>query len=525
MNRFRILVAAVAYFVGAAAPGQVTSIGLSSVRAQRFGNDFGPTYPATDGDRYGSVFAVGDFNGDGADDLVAGIPEDDGAAGAEIQDAGLVVIRYGSPGGGLSGSLDFLWRGALPDAEAGDYFGFALAVCDFDGDGFDDLAVGAPEEAFGALEEAGAVFVFYAGSGTVQTLDQDTPGMPDEIEAFDNFGFALACGDFDLDGEADLVISAKFETIVQDFLEGGAVYVVPGSPTGLEPSGAIEFHQDSPGIDDVAEGGDQFGSALAAGDFDGDGFADLAIGVPGEDGSSGALHVLFGSDAGLDASREVFLDESGVGGLSEDQDRFAETLAVGDFDGDGEDDLAIGVPFEAFGTGNAIDDAGQAVVLYGSVTGIDFARTQFWSQNSILGGGTTEVDDLFGASFAAGDFDRDGRDDLAIGAPGEFVTGVDDGAFTVIVGSAAGLTNARHRGLAAGFEGIPGDTQEHFKRFSLALAAGDFDGDGHADLAVGAPSEDEGGFFNTGSVTALYGSLFADGFEPEDAGLWSGVAQ
>jgi hypothetical protein len=64
----------------------------------------------------------------------------------------------------------------------------------------------------------------------------------------------------------------------------------------------------------------------------------------------------------------------------------------------------------------------------------------------------------------------------------------------------------------------------HLESFSFAVAAGDFDGDGHADLAVGAPSETEGGLFGSGSVTALYGALFADGFETEDTGLWSTTA-
>jgi hypothetical protein len=521
MHRLRIVVAAITCFASAAAPAQVTSIGLASVGAQRFGNHFGPTYPATIGDAYGSAFATGDFNGDGVDDLAVGMPEDDGAVGAELEASGVVLLHYGIPGGGLSGALDLLWRGALADAEVSDYFGFALAACDFDGDGVDDLAVGAPGESFGALAEAGAVFVFYPGTELVQTLTQESPGIPDEIEALDTFGSALACGDFNLDGRADLAIGAMFETVGQN-AQGGAIFVVPGSPAGLATSGAVELHQDSPEIDDAAEDGDRFGAALAAGDFDGDGFVDLAIGVPGEDFSRGALHVLFGSDVGLTASREIYRDESGIGGLAENQDRFADALAVGDFDGDGADDLAIGIPFEDFGAGNSILDCGQANVLYGAATGFDFTRTQFWAQDNILGAGTSEANDRFGASFAAGDFDRDGRDDLAIGGPREFVTGADDGAVTVIVGSAGGLTASRRRGFAAGFEGVPGDADLHVKAFSFALAAGDFDGDGHDDLAISAPFEDEEGVVFAGSVTILHGSLFADGFETgPDENLWS----
>jgi hypothetical protein len=126
--------------------------------------------------------------------------------------------------------------------------------------------------------------------------------------------------------------------------------------------------------------------------------------------------------------------------------------------------------------------------------------------------------------MAAGDFDRDGRDDLAIGALGEFVTGPQDGAATVIMGSPAGLTADRHRSIAAGLGGFPGDATQHARWFSFSLAAGDFDGDGHADLAIGAPLEDENGVADAGTETVLYGAIFADGFETGATDLWSATS-
>src|ERR1044072_7832963 len=140
-----------------------------------------------------------------------------------------------------------------------------------------------------------------------------------------------------------------------------------------------------------------------------------------------------------------------------------------------------------------------------------------------------EPDDFFGFSFAAGDFDRDGRADLAVGHPFETLAGPETGAVTILMGTANGLSNAegianaRDRIITAGPAGFPGDLTEAGKWFSFALAGGDFDADGHADLAIGAPREDVDGFVNVGTETVLYGALFADGGDNGDATLWSAV--
>lgn len=135
--------------------------------------------------------------------------------------------------------------------------------------------------------------------------------------------------------------------------------------------------------------------------------------------------------------------------------------------------------------------------------------------------GTTETDDLFGFALAVADFDRDGFADAAFGHPGEFQLVPQDGGVTVIVGSASGLTAGRRHGLAAGYWGTPGVPDQTNRRYGFSLATGDFDGDGHADLAIGAPFEDEGGLADVGALAALYGALFADGFETQDFVFWS----
>jgi hypothetical protein len=519
MQRPLIPSLALLFILPSTASAQVTSIGLSAVRAQRFGNDFSPTLVPQDDDHFASSLAVGDFDGDGADDLATGMPDDDGEVGSEVLNAGLVVIRYGASGGGLGAEIQLL-RQSGGGLEPGDRFGFALASCDFDGDGFDDLAVGTPFEDVFSVVAAGAVFVFHGTSvgletNILQLFTQDNPGLPDSSEAFDWFGAALACADFDADGFDDLAVGAPGESS-GSFGSAGAVFGLTGAVGGLVPS--FGFGQDL-----QAGPSHEFGRSLAAGDWNGDGFGDLAAGAPGADSDRGALEVRFGSAVGIGLAG-LSLTETDIGGLSEAFDFFAFSLAGADFDGDGRDDLAVGIPREDFGVGGSVLDCGQLNVLYGAPGGFDFGRTQFWAQDNILGAGTSEAGDLFSLAMAAGDFDRDGRDDLAIGAPGEFVLGPEDGAATVIMGSPAGLTADRHRGIAAGLGGFPGDATQHNRQFSFSLAAGDFDADGHADLAIGAPLEDENGVVNTGAEIVLYGALFADGFETGDATLWSATS-
>jgi hypothetical protein len=323
-------------------------------------------------------------------------------------------------------------------------------------------------------------------------------------------------GDFNGDGRSDLAIGVPFE----DFgaIDDGGVNVIYGSAAGLAAAGNQFWSQNSFGIAGGAETGDRFGSTLAAGDFNGDGFADLAIGVPFEDigvTDAGGVNVIYGSAAGLAAAGNQFWsqDSFGIAGGAETGDRFGSALAVGDFNGDGFADLAIGVPFEDFG---ATDDGGVNVI-YGSAAGLAAAGNQFWSQNSFGIGGGAESGDRFGSELAAANFGNTSHGDLAIGVPFEDIGATDAGGVNVIYGSAAGLSAAGNQFWSQDSFGIAGGA-ETGDRFGSALAAADFGNTSHADLAIGVPFEDFGAT-DDGGVNVIYGS--AAGLSAAGNQFWS----
>ena len=378
--------------------------GLSTAGSQVWTPDSpGVEGVAESNESFGDALAVGDFNGDGFDDLAIGLPFE--SVGALLA-AGSVHVLPGSATG-LTAAGDQLWTqdsgGIAGSAAQPDQFGAALVAADFNGDGFDDLAIGVPGEDVGGVDGAGGVNLLYGSAGGLsnvgdQLWTQGTAGVANDPETGDQFGAALAAGDFNGDGFADLAVGVPIEDLGA-VADAGGVHVLFGAAGGLGAAGDQFWTQDTAGIAGTAEAGDEFGAVLAVGDFNGDGFDDLAVGVPEEGlgvlSAAGAVHVIFGSASGLtNANDQIWTqDIAGVLGQAETGDRFGSALIVGDYDGDGFDDLAIGVPGEDL---DDINGAGGAVVLYGSAAGLTAIGDQFWSQDSPGVNGGAEAGDGFG---------------------------------------------------------------------------------------------------------------------------------
>jgi len=468
--------------------------------------------------------------------------------------------------------------------ESGDRFGAALAAGDFNRDGFDDLAIGIPFEDIGTTVDAGAVIVTYGSSlGLNQgltpaiLLHQDVPGTIDAAEYWDQFGGALATGDFNNSGYISLAVGVpgeSFETSPGEWLyDAGAVQVFLGLPTGINPE-IDQFIQGSsfPGWDDRE--GDRLGTSLATGDIDLDDFDDLLVGIPGSyfdlTFGGGAGHVPGSSSSLQPGLGQIFgvpgtdpedgagysvaicnLNNSGpleqvvaapwgewdVGPNGEGwtwipsvppiyfpghqaNTYLGYALGVGDFRGAGHDQLLIGAP----GWNTDGQTASGEVRLYDD----GFPGLGVLSQNSPGIGGVSNSGDWFGEVIGVGDFNADGFDDGVFGVPREdLYDGSPDeklnaGAVNVVYGGPGGLTSIGNQlwtlddaGLFGAWEG---------DEFGDAVAAGDFDGDGVQDLAIGASGASVDGQPGAGLVTILYGRhhalIFSSKFEDGTTSEW-----
>ncbi len=402
------------------------------------------------------------------------------------------------PAGGPQYTLDLAT--SAPDltvfgAHAGDYLAdrFSLACGDFNGDGKDDILVGAPlsDGPDNARPDAGETYVIFGRTGDEAKVDLAT-SQPDltvvGANASDNLGFTVAAGDVNGDGIDDILVGARFATPAGGAASAGEVYVIFGSPS---PRGTVDIGQ---GQQDVtiagANAGDFLGYALTAGDVNGDGIADIitAASAASPDAArpnAGEAYVIFGS-SGLSGRIDVAQGQQDFTILgAEAQDLLANYAATGDVNGDGITDILLGT-HKADGPDNARPDAGEAYVIFGrsSLQGtLDLASGDGFV--TIYG---ADAQDWLGFYLTAADVNGDGIADAIVGARN--ADGPDNrrnncGEVYLIFGRKnlpKGIDIARGQQDVTIVGAGPNDLLGH------ALAAADIDGDGIADVVAGAPT-------------------------------------
>ncbi|MGK5501059.1 FG-GAP-like repeat-containing protein [Streptomyces sp. URMC 125] len=471
-----------------------TSLAAATVAALAGGLLAATAAPAAaEGDR-----PVSDFNGDGYRDLAVSVPS---ASVDGREAAGQIVVLYGSAQGVTTTSkravISQNSSGIPGVAEAGDLFGLDLAGADFDGDGYTDLAAGTPSEKMGDDVDGGMVQIIWGSPSGLTWATTVTDPAP---YSHDRFGAVLEAGDFDGDDRPDLAIGTN-SSLIRVYRGGfgrtegqtGGVYGVRPAILGGEGAGPKNLHAGDVNGDDIADlvvdgyesetsdgeyhwnanyyvpgsasgltaGGQHklpAGLITDIGDLDGDGYGDIVIGlafdpdsgVPGSR-NGGLVNVIHGSASGPTGDREAFTQDSpGVPGGSEWGDGFGSELDLGDVNGDGHLDLAVGAPGETLGSA---ESAGAVVVLYGAAdgSGITGSGSRFVEQNSPGVPGANESGDWFGSDLHLADLNGDGNADLTVGSAGE---DQQDGAVTALRSDGTGTGFAGGYFLSAGTVGI-----------------------------------------------------------------------
>ena len=426
-----------------------------------------PTWGEVEGDsveaRYGvSVAPAGDVNGDGYPDVIVGA---EWLTNGHFRE-GRAYVYPGSARGLLTVPI---WTAEVN--QHGAVFGHSVASAgDVNGDGYDDVIVGAQGYDNGQ-EDEGAAFL-YLGSSTGISSSPAWQGESNQAAAL--YGWSVSsAGDLNNDGYDDVVISAKhYDYLRPDlvyFFPGlGRAYVYYGSAAGLPTTPSWTFDGE---VSTFGNGG-QFGSSVSrAGDVDRDGFDDVIIGANSFDnctGCNGVAYLFRGSATGLSSSYALRLSGNRQNNLDDPTGFGGSVASAGDVNGDGYDDVVIG----AAGPGGGSTEG--AYVFAGSASGLQ--TIPLWKGRAEMP--YTRTDLGYGASVAsAGDVNKDGYSDVIVGAGTFSNNEIWEGAAFLYLGSASGLS------MTAAWRQ---ESNQEYGYYGVVASTGDVNKDGYSDVIVGA---------------------------------------
>jgi hypothetical protein len=494
-----------------------------------------------------AVSLAGDFNGDGYGDVVMGAPLNTFTDTALRTQGGGAVLYEGGPNTtlvpkGYSGTGQVNGHYYTYSVNKG-WLGFSVAgVGDMNNDGLADLLIGMPQDA--ASSNPGGAFLVYgkanSTTGSLAEYQKDISALgatPDALSitsTFDTVGFSVSsAGDVNGDGWIDMIISAHFQTVSGLVGNTGKTYVVYGSAalSALQTISLGSVGGSVPGF--VISGwqaGEESGTSVSsAGDFNGDGKADLLVSAYFNDtagSQAGATYVILGKSGNTAVDLANIKNNSGgfviLGENGQDMSGVS-VSSGGDINGDGLGDILIGAVIG--GTGNAYRESGKTYVIFGRSTAnatIDLGQIAAGNGGfAILS--TTALEQSGHSVSSAGDINGDGLADIILGAPfGSVDGGASTGRSFVVYGKAS-TTNVNLTDVTNNIGGfaIIGQGAQDLSGYSVG-AAGDVNGDGLADLIVGAPGYDAvHGSVQTGRSYIIFGSksgAFAAGTAVDNAG-------
>ncbi len=389
-----------------------------------------------------------------------------------------------------------------------DHLGFSVASAgDFNGDGLEDVIVGARFDDNNFATNSGSAYIFFGRNSNVPlnlSVDSKADVIINGQSDGDRFGNTVAsAGDFNGDGLDDVIVGALFDDNNSELDSGSAFIFFGRSPTTQL---TLRADADANVILNGQNNGDLFGNSVgSAGDFNGDGLDDVVVGANSDDNNgennSGSAFIFFGQNPATQMTLRADVDANVVLNGQSASDQFSTSVAnVGDFNGDGLDDVVVGASGD---DNNFQTNSGSAFVFFGRNPATQLTLRADADANVILDGQSTG--DLFGGSVAsAGDFNNDGRGDIIIGARSDDNNSLDrsGSAFIFFGQNTATQLNLRADSNAdvilngAGFRDQFG--------FSVS-SAGDFNADGFSDVIVGAFLDDNNGEDNSGSAFLFFG--------------------